>query len=93
MNKNTFQQIALIACSTCSIFLWGTFFLRASNYFNEILSFADIDTSLNTYSAVMELYSFTLIRDFFITFAFTKVISIIKNFIVEFLNSTKDEEK
>ena len=93
MNKNTFQQIALVICSTLSILVWWWFISCASSYLNEILSFSDIDTSLSTYSAVMELYSFTLIRDFFITFAVTKVISIIKNFIVEFLNSIKDEDK
>ena len=93
MNKNTIRQIALVAWSIWSISTWGLFIYDAFNYLNEILSFADIDTSLNTYFAVMELYSFTLIRDFFITFAYTKVISIIKNCIIEFLNSIEGKDK
>ena len=94
MNKNTIRQVALIAWSISSIFIWGGFIYNNFNYLDKILSFADIiDTSLNTYFAAMEFYSFTLIRNFFITFAVTKVISIIKNSIIEFLDSIEGKDK
>ena len=93
MNKNTIRQVALIAWSISSIFIWGGFIYNNFNYLDKILSFADIDTSLNTYFAAMEFYSFTLIRNFFITFAYTKVISIIKNCIIEFLDSIEGKDK
>ena len=91
--KNTIRQVALIAWSISSIFIWGGFIYNNFNYLDKILSFADIDTSLNTYFAAMEFYSFTLIRNFFITFAYTKVISIIKNCIIEFLDSIEGKDK